>query len=381
MRIAHLCLSCFYIDGFSYQENELVSQNVIDGHEVLVVASTETYDTNGKLVYLEPKEYLGTDGAKVIRIEYSKFVPKIFSKKIRKHPRILEILEQFQPNVILFHGICGFELLTVAKYKRLHPEVRFYADSHEDYNNSAKTLISKYVLHLGFYRPIVRYILSSIDKFFCVSLETIDFATELYGLPMSVIEFFPLGGVVLNDEEYDRYRGNIRRSLKISADEIVFVQTGKIDKSKKLLEALRAFQNLKDPKIRYLIAGYLHNDISAEVADIIKCDQRIQFVGWQSPEDLRALLCSADIYVQPGTQSATMQMSLCCRCAVVLADVPSHKPYICGNGWLVGENQCIEEIFSDVLNKKECIREMRGRSLNIAKQILDYKKLASRLYV
>ena len=42
MKIAHICLSCFYIDGFSYQENELVRQNVSDGHDVLVITSTET---------------------------------------------------------------------------------------------------------------------------------------------------------------------------------------------------------------------------------------------------------------------------------------------------------------------------------------------------
>ena len=67
MKILHLCLSCFYIDGFSYQENELARQNNLDGHDVLVIASTENYDANGRLVYGEPREYIGSDGVPVVR--------------------------------------------------------------------------------------------------------------------------------------------------------------------------------------------------------------------------------------------------------------------------------------------------------------------------
>ena len=45
MKIIHLCLSCFYIDNYRYQENELVREHVTDGHEVLVVASTDRKST------------------------------------------------------------------------------------------------------------------------------------------------------------------------------------------------------------------------------------------------------------------------------------------------------------------------------------------------
>ena len=65
---AHICLSCFYIDGFSYQENELVRQNVSDGHDVLVIASTETINPDGKIQFLDPGRYAGFDGADVIRL-------------------------------------------------------------------------------------------------------------------------------------------------------------------------------------------------------------------------------------------------------------------------------------------------------------------------
>ncbi len=381
MKIIHCCLSCFYIDGFSYQENELVSQNVADGHEVLVVASTETYDSKGSLVYVEPKDYLGFDGARVVRLQYSKYLPGFLGKKIRKFPGFLKILEDYRPDVILFHGICGFELFTAARYKNKNPNVRLYADSHEDYNNSATNILSKYILHIGFYRAILRLSASSIDKILCVSLETIEFANQIYGLPNSILEFYPLGGLILGDDQYEELRASSRRNLQIRSDEIVFIQTGKIDKKKKLIEALKAFQKLDSPNAKYIVAGNLHNDISAEVQSILKADQRVQYLGWQSPENLRAMLCAADVYVQPGTQSATMQMSLCCRCAVVLDDVPSHKPYINGNGWLIGSENTIEQIFRCVMTRKDVIYEMGNKSAEIAGEILDYRKLSARLYV
>jgi hypothetical protein len=49
MKIVHMCLSCFYIDGYFYQENEIIRQNVDDGHDVVVIASTESYDVSLRL--------------------------------------------------------------------------------------------------------------------------------------------------------------------------------------------------------------------------------------------------------------------------------------------------------------------------------------------
>lgn len=68
MRILHLCLACFYIDGYNYQENILPRIDRENGNEVLVIASTETYVNNSELGYVEPGEYTTFDGIHVIRI-------------------------------------------------------------------------------------------------------------------------------------------------------------------------------------------------------------------------------------------------------------------------------------------------------------------------
>jgi 1,2-diacylglycerol 3-alpha-glucosyltransferase len=380
MKIVHCCLSNFYIDGYSYQENELVAQNVKDGHDVTVIASTETFGSDRRLAYLEPGEYLGTDGAKVVRLPYRRFLPQVVMRKLRFHLKVWDLLTSLQPDVILFHGTCGWELKTVARFKKLNPDVRLYVDSHEDFHNSAKSWASKWLLHYGYYRVILRKNLKWIEKILCVNMSAISFVNEFYGVPIDKIEFFPLGGLTLDDREYSETRTGARGRYGVSAEQILFVQTGKIDRTKRLLESLGAFTRIEDSRFRFLVAGHLQDDIAEDVQALVRKDDRIRFLGWKTPDELRDLLCAADVYVQPGTQSATMQMSLCCRCAVILDDVPSHKPFMNDNGWLVGRDISLDDAFHLAADSADRLPLMSGNSAAVALRLLDYKSLAARLY-
>ena len=73
MKIVHLCLSCFYIDDYSYQENMLPKYHVLQGHDVSVIASMVSFDTNGKPCFLKEESVKTTkEGYKVIRVDYKK---------------------------------------------------------------------------------------------------------------------------------------------------------------------------------------------------------------------------------------------------------------------------------------------------------------------
>lgn len=379
MKIIHCCLSCFYIDGFAYQENELVSTHVSEGHDVLVIASTETYGPDKRIAYLDPCTYIGSDGAKVIRLPYKKVAPQVIMRKLRIHSGFYTLLEKEKPDVIIFHGLCGWELNTVVRYKKAHPAVKLYADSHEDFNNSARTFLSKFILHGLYYRLIINRCTSIIDRILCVSVDTISFVRDFYGVPDKMIEFFPLGGKVFNDDEYFEARLKTRELMKVKSDEIVFIQSGKIDGSKKLIESLRAFRKIEGLRFQFHIVGHLDDSIAEEVHELIRSDSRIHFWGWKSSNDLRMMLCAADIYVQPGTQSATMQMSLCCRCVVIVDDVPSHKPYINDNGWLVGNSLAIDDAFHMAAESAFHLPLMSQNSAHVAARLLDYKILAARI--
>jgi len=379
MKIAHLALSCFYIDNGSYQENELVAQHVKDGHDVIVIASTENHDSNGKLIYVEPTTYKGSDGAIVHRIEYVSYIPLSLARKLRIHRNVFNLLEEFMPDSILFHGACGWELITVAKYKKKYPNVKFYIDSHEDWNNSARNFISRAILHKLYYKNILKYVFPYAEKILCVSKETMDFVEDVYGIKRSHLEFFPLGGHPLPDAIYSEKRNSTRNKLNIKDDEILFVQSGKQTKRKKLLESLEAFQSVKDGKFVFIIVGLLADEIKTKAEKLINTDDRIKFLGWKTADELVDILCAADVYVQPGTQSVTMQNSLCNRCAIMIDDVPSHKIYFQNNGWLINSKQPMQSIFYEISENKIILEKMKKKSFSLAKKMLDYKILSKRI--
>lgn len=380
MKIIHLCLSCFYIDGYAYQENQLVAAHVSAGHDVTVIASTESFDLAKLPCYLTPGEYIGTDGAKVIRLPYRFSALGRLGPKIRAYPGVNALLEKLAPDMILFHGLCAWELITVARFGMLHPLVRIYADCHEDFNNSARTLLSRWGLHFLFYRPILRYCLSQLQRILCVSQESINFAHRMYGVPLHLLELYPLGGQVYEDAEYLRMRASQRNVQGWHEETRVFIQTGKIDNAKRLVDSLRAFVRLTDKNLRFAIVGKLMPDISEQIRPLIDSDERIQNLGWASPELLRALLCAADIYVQPGSQSATMQMSLCCRCVVVLDDVLSHHVYVDNNGFLVRDATQLSHALERLAKApRQQINVMSAYSANLAARLLDYRQLAQRV--
>jgi glycosyltransferase involved in cell wall biosynthesis len=160
----------------------------------------------------------------------------------------------------------------------------------------------------------------------------------------------------------------------------LIVQSGKLDRSKKLLEALKAFSLQDDPRLTFAIAGYVHPSIAPQVSELTARDPRIRELGWQSSEDLRALLCAADVYCQPGTQSATMQMAICCRCAIILDDIASHEPYLDGNGWLVSGEHELRSVLRELPGDVGRLPEMAARSHQLALRMLDYRLLAARIY-
>jgi hypothetical protein len=379
VNIAHLCLSCFYIDGFGYQENELVRQHVIDGHDVTVVASTENFDADRRRTYVEPSTYMGKDGAKVIRLPYRKFLPRKIMRKLRPHPGVFRLLEEIDPDVILFHGLCGWELFAVARYKRKYPRVKLYIDSHEDSNNSARNFVSKYLLHRLYYASIIKRCRKYAEKILCVSIETMDFVEETYGVPRAELEFYPLGGRVFDDAEYQARRKRGRISAGVTDGQVMLLQSGKMGPRKKVLESLRAFIRTEGNHLRFILAGAFDEELRKEAEALIATGTRISFLGWKDADELGDLLCAADVYVQPGTQSATMQMSLCARCPVVLDDVPSHIPFVEGNGWLLKKTDDLLAVFRAISVNPDALAPMSAQSLRIASRLLDYRALAARI--
>lgn len=380
MKILHCCLSCFYIDNYNYQENALPRQNKLDGHEVMILASTETIINNKKLGYINPSCYVNEDGIKVVRIPYSTFLPHSVMKKLRIYKDSLGVINEYKPDVILFHGAAAYELMRVAEYKKYHPNVKLYVDSHEDFNNSARSFLSKQVLHRLLYKRCIKRVLNYIEKVLCVSMEAFEFMRDFYGIPSEKLEFYPLGGTVIEGNEKVNRKMKIRNELNLRDTDMLFVHSGKMNKAKQTIEILKAFKRVSSDRLRLVLLGSISEDINEELMLLINNDNRVNFLGWKNAEELKNYLCAADMYLQPGSQSATLQNAICCGCPVMIYLHKSYEPFFKGNGFLVETIEDMTKIFETVDNNPEILRKMGEASYMVAYELLDYRKLAARLY-
>jgi len=356
----------------------LVAEHVRAGHTVHVLASTETFGPDGKLTYLTPSTYVGSDGAIVERLPYRFSGLPTFARKLRVYIGLTARLKKLAPDVILFHGLCSYALLEVAQYVKATPGVVLYADSHEDFNNSARGWVSKWILHFMYYRTIFQLSLHAIRKVFCITKETEFFVNDFYGCPKAKSELLPLGGKIFTDEEYVSLRKTVRSQYQWSDDLRIFVQSGKFDSAKRLLDSLAAFNALANSNVRLVLAGVFMDDIKEQAEELLRNDQRIINLGWLDTQQLTALLVGADVYLQPGSQSATLQMALCCRKPVIAADVTSHRVLISSNGWLVSSKQGLSDaLTSAALIQKSELDVKSAQSAKLAARLLDYTSQAN----
>lgn len=380
MKILHCCLSCFYIEDYNYQENVLPRQNKIDGHEVLILASTETFINNNSLGYISPSRYVNKDGIEVIRIPYRTNMPHFLMRKIRAYEETASYISEFNPDVILFHGSAAYEIINFAEYKKRHPNVKLFVDSHEDFHNSARNFVSKVFLHRLLYKGFIHKALPYIEKVLCISMECYDFMKDFYKIPSEKLEIFPLGGTVIEDDQYAIKRKSKRDELKLSSSDILLVHSGKMSKAKRTPEILKAFGKVPSDKLRLVLLGSIPEEMKTEIFPLVEKDYRVEFLGWKSSVELYEYLCAADMYLQPGSQSATMQNAICCGCTVMLYPHISHELYLQGNGYYVKSIEDMKQVFQEIANDSSVIKTMSENSEKIARKLLDYKKLAARLY-
>ena len=378
MRILHLCLSCFYIDNFSYQENELTRQNKLDGHTVEIIASTEKLMNDS--TFYPVGEYYNEDGIMVKRIPYRKLFGKKIMKKIRAYQNVINEIESFKPDVIMFHGLAAYEIITVAKYKKKHPNVYFIADSHEDFYNSGRNFLSRYILHGMFYKLCLKKAYSAIDTVWCYSWDSMDFVEKVYGIHDKLV-WQPLGGQIISDEEYASFRSEIRDKYSFNEDDIVFIHTGKIQKRKRIPELMNAFASINREHIYLILAGRFEDvDLEREIRPYFE-KENIIFVDWLDPKTLRKYLCASDVYIQLGTQSATVQNAVCCKCTYMLYP---HKSYVKmfgeNSGYYVRNEEEIKECINTIAKNPMDISVKRSNAFKVAQEVLDYKKQAKDMY-
>ena len=271
--------------------------------------------------------------------------------------------------------------MDVIRYKKDHPEVKLYADTHTDYYTSGTNWLSLHVLHRIFYRYLVRRSLPYLEKYFCISDECRQFSLENYGVPESLLEFYPLGGEVLSEEEYETTRSKRRAELGLQEDTPFLVHAGKLEANKQTDRLLRAFAAVPELNAKMAIIGSIPEERKALLTSLMEADKRVVYLGWKSGAELQEYLCACDLYCQPGKVSAIMQNAVCCRCPILLYP---HSGYVKDYDWHNIRWVRTEEDLVDAFRALACgelpLSDMMENSARCARELLDYRALAARLY-
>lgn len=315
MRVLHCCLAAFYIDNYGYQENILPRMHKIQGHEVMILASTETYLDKVHLGYVEAKEYINEDGIPVHRIPYKGFYPHKVKTKLRIYKGVYEELERFKPDFIFLHDVQFLSIKEVAKYVKANPDVKVNADCHADYRNSARSFLSKFVLHGLLYKKCVKQIMPYVGHFYGTLPARVDFLKEAYGTPPERTELLVMGA----DDQYvqeakkTHQRELIRNKYNISEDDILVVAGGKFNSWKKwILDVMDAISELsKTNSIKLLVFGSVMETDGFKQEFDKRCDGKsIQYVGWIKGTESYNYFEASDLVIFAGLHSVLWEQAV-----------------------------------------------------------------------
>ena len=307
MKIVHLCLSCFFIDNYSYQENMLPKYHVKMGHDVTVIASSFSFDEKGKDCYLTvPSERMDDNGYKVIRLAYKK--PLNINRTLRRYENFYETLVAEKPDVIFTHGVVMADNLILIKYLKRNPHVKLYGDNHADYVNSATTFLSKNVLHKIIWRYYVQKLEPYLIKCYGVTPIRCRFLKEMYHLNPNIIEFLPMG---VDDEAIptDRVgvREAVRKELGIPDDAFLIMTGGKIDLRKNTHILLETIKRINNPNLHLVICGVLTPEMEYLKEQF---DSNIHYLGWCNAQRVMDCMLASDLACFPGTHSTLWEQAV-----------------------------------------------------------------------
>lgn len=378
MRILHLCLACFYIDGYNYQENVLPRISKENGHDVMIIASTETYVDNMSLGYVEASEYITEYGAPIKRLPYKKTGTDRISHKIRKYTGLYDEIEKFDPDIIFSHDLSYASVDEVVKYLKKHREVTFLADTHTADYNSGQNWVSLNILHRQFYRKHIQKALPYLKRYYYIGPAERDFSIKNYGVPAEIMEFLPLGGEIPEKDVRDYKRKKIRRELEIG-DKMLFVHSGKLSAEKKTADLLRAFSRAPTLDAKLLIIGSLPEETEKELSRLIEEDDRVSYLGWKNSNQLLSYLCAADLYCQPGSPSATLQNAVCCGAGIMARPMEAYTMLDKGNFFWVENEEEIYRAFLSIAEDPEILEAAKMNSAACASEYLDYRQMEKRI--
>ena len=377
MKILHVCLSGYYSEGWGYQDNLMTEQNIQNGYEVHVIASRFHRSIDNKIVKNPNNSYIDKYGVYIHRLDFKFPYLGKFNNNVRIYRGLLKTMQFIKPDIIFVHGLQFLDINTIAKYAKRNHITKIYADNHAMHSNSAKSIISKYILHRIIYKYFINRNAVIFKKIFYINESSKKFLISEYKIKKN-IEFFPLCGKTISVNSREIKRQTMRKKLGLSESDIVFIHAGKLNKEKKTLELIKTFNELES--LAYLvIVGSVDDAISFNFYKEIKKNNSIYYVGWKNSDELIDYLCCGDVLVQPGSQSILFQQAISCGLALILdKNEDTEKLVKYNNGLLLSKIEELRESLLFFLNEKNILVEYKKKSYLLATKELNYDVISKK---
>lgn len=303
MKIVHLCLCSPVTDNFGYHDNLLPKFHKRLGHDVSVITSHNIFNKDGTIGYDERDVYYNEYNIKTIRLKTFFNTSVLFP--LRKYKGLYETIVSEEPDVLFIHGSQFLDITKIKKYAKNHPGVKIFIDNHADFSNSARTFLTKNLLHKIIWKHYAHLILPYVEKFYGVLPARVDFLKDVYGLPEEKIELLLMGADddKVKEAKNLKIREKIRAQNGISKDDFLIMTGGKIDKAKRqTLLLMEAVNQIKDERVKLIVFGSVEDELKTDFFKLVD-GERIKYLGWIESDETYKYFASADLVVFPGRHS------------------------------------------------------------------------------
>lgn len=381
MRITHLCLGCFFPDGYSYQENMLPKYHKKLGHDVSVVASLQTFDKNGNVSYMDKaSEYRNEYDIPVQRLDYK--APLKVYRKLKRFIGTYEAIERTNPDILFIHGCQFMDMDVVVKYLKKHPNVTVYVDNHADFSNSATNWVSFTFLHKILWKHCAHIIYPYTKKFYGVLPARVDFLKNVYGLPADKVELLVMGA---DDEKVEaalkpEVRKEIREKYGIADDDFLIITGGKIDNFKKqILYLMEAVNKLQNEKVKLIVFGSVIPELKERVEALVS--PYTQYIGWVKSDQTDKYYAASDLVVFPGRHSVFWEQVAGLGKPMICKAWEGTKHVDLGGNVIFLEKDSVEEIYGilkKLIEDTEAYQRMKTHAIEEGMKVFSYSDIAKR---
>ena len=382
MKIVHLCLACFFPDHYAYQENLLPKYHKALGHDVEVIASTLSFDKNGKPCYLtKTGSYQNEYDIKVTRLPYRN--PVRLWRVLRRYSGTCDALMRAGPDLLFIHGCQFLDADLVVRYIRSHPGIRVFVDNHADFSNSAGNWLSLHILHRLIWRHTARELLPYTEKFYGVLPARVDFLTEQYGLPPEKCELLVMGAddELVEEAFSSNARKRIRDEYHIKDDDFLVITGGKIDRWKtQTLRLMEAVREIESKRLRLIVFGSIAPELREEFDRLVD-GVKVQYVGWVQASETYNYAAAADLAVFPGRHSVFWEQVAGQGIPLLVKDWPgTHHVDLGGNAIFLKESSTAEirDVLQRLLDHPEELQHMKDVAAQEGMRVFSYRDIARR---